>query len=243
MTSTLIVHSGASHVTRQELRGIATPPSTPTHAPIAHADLVKLIESALGDGGYSIVREQYAVMSKGLTLFGLLDLQNGKAPREGAGYAVGFRHANNKHMALSIVGGYRVFICDNMALTGDRKVFSHPHRHGVINRLDTSLRQFFGQSLPEQFAVIEDRFRRWEREDLYDDDARVLIYRALETGVIPARLRADVHTAYFDADALQYADCAPRTKLGLHNAFTRGLKALNPAPAYESQISLTRLFG
>jgi len=189
------------------------------------------------------VREQYAVMSRGLTLFGLLDLQNGKAPREGAGYAVGFRHANNKHMALTMVGGYRIFICDNMALSGDRKVFSHPHRPGVINRLAESLHRFFSESLAEQFDVIEARFRKWEREELFDDDARVLIYRALETGVIPGRLRADVHTAYFDADALHYADCAPRTKLGLHNAFTRSLKALNPAPAYESQISLTRLFG
>jgi hypothetical protein len=243
MTSTLIVHSGASYVTRQELRGIATPPSTATHAPIAHADLVTLIEGGLDHAGYHIVREQYAVMSKGLTLFGLLDLTNGSAPREGTGYAVGFRHANNRHMALSIVGGFRVFICDNMALSGDRKVFSHPHRPGVINALTTSLARFFGDALKEQFAVIEDRFRRWEREDLFDDDARVLIYRALETGVIPGRLRADVHTNYFDADALHYADCAPRTKLGLQNAFTRAFKTLNPAPAYGANLSLTRLLG
>jgi hypothetical protein len=243
MTSTLIVHSGASYVTRQELRGIATPPSTATHAPIAHADLVKLIERALADAHYHIVREQYAVMSKGLTLFGLLDLQNGKAPREGTGYAVGFRHANNKHMALSIVGGYRVFLCDNLAMVGDQKIFSHPHRHGVINRLDTSLRRFFSDSLAEQYAIVESRFQQWERAELFDDDARVLIYRAMETGIIPARLRADIHTNYFDADALQYADCAPRNKLGLVNAFTRAFKGLNAAPAYEANVSLTRLFG
>lgn len=239
----LMTHAGAQRVTRQELRGIATPLSTPTHRPIAHTELVDVLDRKLADAGYAIVREQFAVMAGGMRLFGTLDLECQSATAyAGTGLALGFRHANDKHMALSIVAGARVFVCDNMALSGDVKLFRNPHRHGVMDRLGDSLGEFCLRTLPTQFAVLGDRFDRWAHAGLTDRDAKVLIYDALARGIVPARLRADVHTAYFDADALGYQDSAPRTKLGLHNAFTRSLKALNPAPAYTANVGLTGLF-
>jgi hypothetical protein len=94
-----------------------------------------------------------------------------------------------------------------------------------------------------EFAAVEARFERWGNAPLRDPEAKVLIYDALHQGVIPHRLRPDVHEAYFRAADLGYVDCAPRSVLGLHNAFTRSFKALNPAPAYTANVALTRLFG
>jgi hypothetical protein len=48
---------------------------------------------------------------------------------------------------------------------------------------------------------------------------------------------------YFEAEQREYLDCAPRTRFGLHNAFTRAIKQLAPAPAFEANLGLGSLFG
>jgi hypothetical protein len=52
-----------------------------------------------------------------------------------------------------------------------------------------------------------------------------------------------VHVNYFRGPGLNYEDCAPRTKWGLHNSFTCAFKALNPEPAFSAQLGLQRLLG
>ena len=100
VTATPFAHRGATRVTRPQLRRIA-PPLTATHRPIAHADLVNTLEERLTRAGYRIVREQYAVQTNGLKLFGTFDLENGgSSAGEGMGLALGFRHSNGKDMAL-----------------------------------------------------------------------------------------------------------------------------------------------
>lgn len=241
-TSTLSAHRGAQLVTRQELRGIAAPPSTATWRPIGHAELVDIMQDRLEAAGWSIRKEQFAVQTEGLKLFGTLDLENGHAPGEGLGAAIGFRHGNDKSMALQIVAGARVFVCDNLALSGDTKLFRSRHKHGVFSRLREALGGYFGK-LGDEINLVKDRFGVWQAADLTDDQAKVLIYDAIQAGIIPARIRPDVHQAYFQAEDLGYADSAPRTKLGLHNAFTRAIKALNPAPSFEANVGLTKLLG
>jgi hypothetical protein len=244
-TAQLVAHAGAHRVTRQQLVGIAPPLSTATHRPIAHAELVDTMEDRLLRAGYSIAREQYAVQREGLMLFGTFDLVLngvGRAPVDGTGLALGFRHGNDKSMALRCVSGARVFVCDNLALVGDKRLFSLVHKHGVMGHLRQSLDQYFG-AFDQQIEMLRDRFGVWQRSPLQDIEAKALVYDAVITGVIPSRLLDDINTAYFAAEALGYEDCAPRTKWGLSNAFTRSFKSLNPAPAWTAQRGLTELLG
>src|SRR5262245_31294856 len=159
--ATLMTHAGATRMTRQELRGIPAPLSTPTHRPIAHGDLIETLDDRLQAAGYKIVREQFAVMRQGLMLFGTFDLENGHVSRPGTGLAMGFRHSNDKHVALSIVAGVRVFLCDNGAMIGDVRLFKNKHTHGVISRLRDSLGGFFGTTLKQEYATIDARIDRW----------------------------------------------------------------------------------
>ncbi len=94
------------------------PPSTDTFKPIAHAALIDELENSLAFRHISIVRDEYAVSPDGMRLFGLLELN---AEYEGVRFAIGLRNANDKSMRLGMVAGYRVFVCDNMALSGDFK--------------------------------------------------------------------------------------------------------------------------
>lgn len=245
-TATFTVHAGASIMTRAQLAGIPTPASTPTWRPIGHADLVDLITDRLQAAGYGIASEQYAVQKEGLWFFGALDL---KAPDDalvqvvdGTGLAIGFQHSNDKKLALRVVAGARVFVCDNLALSGDREVFRNLHTHGVIGRLRESLGGYFG-GLQEQVAKLRERFGVWQASPLTDTEAKAIVYDALHDGTLPHRIRHEVHEAYFRAEELEYTDCMPRSKWGLHNACTRAFKALNPGPMFEANVGLTRLLG
>ena len=240
--ATLIAHSGATIVTREQLAGIPAPLSTATHRPLAHIDLDEIMRDRLAAAGYGIGRAQYAVQTEGLKLFFTYDLESLETPGEGMGLAIGGRHANDKSMALQLVGGARVFVCDNLALSGEAKLFRNRHTHGVIGRLREAIGGYF-RELPRAIETIRDRFGVWQAAGLDDDAAKVVIYDAIASGIVPSRIRPEIHNAYFNADALGFEDCAPRTKFGLHNAFTRGIKALNPAPAYEANIGLTHLLG
>lgn len=241
-TATLMIKK-STRVTRAQLRGIDTPLSTATHHPLPHADLVDLLEDRLNASGLFITREQYAVQNHGMKLFGTLDLRNGGASvGAGTSLALGFRHGNDKSMALKCVGGARVTICDNMAMMGDATLFRLMHKHGVMAQLRERLARYFGE-YDKQIASIKDRIDAWAAWGLHDIEAKATVYDAVTTGVIPTRLIDDIHTAYFSADALGYEDCQPRTKWGLHNAFTRSFKSLSAAPEWAAQTGLTKLLG
>jgi hypothetical protein len=60
---------------------------------------------------------------------------------------------------------------------------------------------------------------------------------------VSASARAWEAGNYFEAEQREYLDCAPRTRFGLHNAFTRAIKQLAPAPAFEANLGLGSLFG
>jgi hypothetical protein len=52
-------------------------------------------------------------------------------------FAVGLRNSNNKTMRLGMVAGFRVLICDNMALSGDFRPLLAKHTRSL--ELDDAL--------------------------------------------------------------------------------------------------------
>ena len=62
-------------------------------------------------------------------LFGTLDLTlNGIG---GTCASLGLRTANNKTMSLSMIAGLRVFVCDNMAFSGETIILRRRHTRGL----------------------------------------------------------------------------------------------------------------
>ncbi len=67
----LMAHSGSSKITREELKVIQTPPGSPTHQPIPHSEIVGALVETLSFRQISVMREEYAVSSDGMKLFGV----------------------------------------------------------------------------------------------------------------------------------------------------------------------------
>ena len=66
MQGTLIAHSGAIKLSRDELRHLPFPESTGTFKPVAHAEIVDALIDTLGFRHIAVVRDEYAATADGM---------------------------------------------------------------------------------------------------------------------------------------------------------------------------------
>ena len=73
----------------------------------------------------------------------------------------------------------------------------------------------------------------WQRSELTDVTAKVVIYEVLVEGRLeaPKHLARSVHDLYFEP---KYDEFRPRTICSLSNAFTSAFKELDPIPQFRA---------
>lgn len=244
LVTTNVAHGGAERVTREQLVRIPAPEPTKSWKPVAHAELIDTIAQEVGARGLVIKREQFAVQRGGSVLFAAFDflMATGgvvRLPEHEYGMAMAVRHGNDKSMAIQIAAGARVFICDNMALEGELIAF-RKHTSGL------SLRDEVNRALDaylERSKALTAGIEQLKVSELTDGDAKQRIYDVFSREILPVTRFHDVANNYFHAVERQLPDCEPRTAWGLHNACTRVIKEMNPAPAFRATIDLGGYFG
>ena len=229
--SLLLAHGGARKLSREELATIPAPVGSPTHRPIAHHEIVNALVETLGFRQISVVRDEYAVSADGMKMFGVLDLATGF---EGCRFSIGLRNANDKSMRLALTVGYRVFVCDNMAFHGDFTpvLAKHSKHFSLVDSLAVGV-----DRMQRNFEPMRRQVEAWQRLQLPDIEAKLIIYRAFVEGEleVPRHLARRVHDLYFEP---QYPEFAPRTMWSLSNAFTSGIKELDPVPQFNATARL-----
>ncbi len=77
----------------------------------------------------------------------------------------------------------------------------------------------------------------WQRSELTDVTAKVVIYEAFVEGKLeaPKHLARSVHDLYFEP---KYEEFRPRTIWSLSNAFTSAFKELDPIPQFRATAKL-----
>jgi hypothetical protein len=230
LNTTLMSHTGTNKVTRIELKDLPIPPATDTFQPIAHSRLIDELENALAFRHITIERDEYAVSGDGMKLFGLLELNS---TYEDLRFAIGLRNANDKSMRLGMVAGYRVFICDNMSLSGDFKplLAKHSKNFDLVEAVSMGVDriQRGWQPLREQID-----FKR--QQQITEGEAQALVYRAFMNERFPVKLMKSVHREFFIKPS--YDEFRPRTIWSLENAFTTAFKELAPVRQYEVTAKL-----
>lgn len=244
MSSTLMTHSPkfeAKLTSLEALRQLPEPKALgPWHKPVPHYILVDHMLEEVDRRGWAVERRELALSQAGEALFGVLDLKPTAALQTGAGRGVslGFRTSTNQALAIKAVAGTRVFVCDNLALSGDMIAFQRKSTTGLD--LKQAVAGGFDKFITQQQA-FELSISRMAGKVIDDTTAKVLIYTLLEGGVIPVRLFDDVHRNYFHPTEEQ-KDCQPRTLWGLHNAVTRAIRDLTPVRGFNATSQLGRLF-
>lgn len=227
----LLAHCGARKLTREELATIPTPEGSSTHRPIAHHEIVNALVETLGFRQISVVRDEYAVSTDGMKMFGVLDLAT---CFEGCRFSIGLRNANDKSMRLALTVGYRVFVCDNMAFHGDFTpvLAKHSKHFSLVDSLAVGV-----DRMQRNFEPMRRQVEAWQRLQLPDIQAKLVIYRAFVEGEleVPRHLARRVHDLYFDPP---YPEFASRTMWSLSNAFTSAFKELDPIPQFKTTAKL-----
>lgn len=238
VSARLSAHAGAMPITREALANLSTPPRTRSHYPFAHADLVTYMETRLWDGyGIEIVKGEFAVMSDGLKLFGVVTLKRGK---DDFALALGIRTSNDRSMSLQFVAGANVFVCDNMAFSGDTMVLCRKHtgllnpRKTVFDGIDTAIMKF---------ASLENRIAQLKASKITDTEAKALIYDMVAKGVVNQNALPTIGKLYFEPTHQEQAKEFGGSLWMLNNAVTEYAKGLKPNVALDVAQGVGALMG
>ena len=91
--------------------------------------------------------------------------------------------------------------------------------------------------MQRNFEPMRKQVEAWQKSELTDVTAKVVIYEAFVEGKLeaPKHLARTVHDLYFEP---QYEDFRPRTIWSLSNAFTSSFKELEPIPQFKATAKL-----
>jgi hypothetical protein len=116
---TLMLHTGGTGLSYDELRAVPIPEPTDTHMPLAHHELVEMARFTLNYHGHEVVEEHHATAHEGMRYFGVMTLRSAYGDY---GDIIGLRNSNDRTFPIGIAFGSRVFVCDNLAFTGDHVI-------------------------------------------------------------------------------------------------------------------------
>ena len=116
MSTGTLVAGPLPKIGRPELAQIPVPEATLTHRPVPHHVIVEALVETLSFRHIGVVNEEYAVSFDGMKMFGVLDLET---QMEGCRFSIGIRNSHDKSIRLGLTSGLRVFVCSNMAFSGE----------------------------------------------------------------------------------------------------------------------------
>jgi hypothetical protein len=211
----LMLHAGAEVVELDALHQLPTPEATPTHVPIAHSAVVDMVTYALGFYGHDIVQQDFGVTPDGMRFFGVLSL---RSPYGGYADTVGLRNSHDKTFPIGISFGSRVFVCDNLAFSGDT-VIKRKHTANAKRDLPGIVAGVV-EPLQRQRVEQNAKFRRYQATALSQQAADHLLLQLYRKGVITVTKIPEV-LGHFENPPF---DWGARTAWRLFNAVTYALE-------------------
>ena len=232
----LILHRGGYEVTREQLASLPIPESLGrNHKPVPHVEVLDALDRAFPDFGLEKAEEGWGVSADASKLFGVIRFNN-KTQIEGTDLLLGIRTSVDESIALQGVAGARVFVCDNMAFSGQEFLFKRKSttNANMVEVIYEGMERFEGACL-----TMEQTFKRFQEHELDTDAASRLFADMVCDEVVPDKYITRGVRAYFDWEPEQ-TDVAPRTVWGLYNAMTRGLREVAVNAKLQHTQAVTR---
>ena len=236
MNQELLMHTAdGKYATLEELREIPIPQETSTYKPVSHYDLATNLAEVSGTllRDYELERSQYGLAREGAQLFGIHTYRNGS---DSMGLSIGFRNSYDKSMSVGIAIGASVFVCDNLALTGEIAI-ARKHTSNVWQDLEELTITTIYRSQNNFTRIVEDA-QIMQGQYLSDNDAYRLIGLLYGNGIITPRQIPVVKKEWLTPSHDDFAD---RNTWSLYNACTEALKSAPPNRIMEKHIALHRL--
>lgn len=219
----LFLHCGADPMTRSQIDALETPaPLGKRHRPVAHGEFIELVTDALANSGLTVKDEQYGAYKDGNRFFGLMELTPIMADAPGDfGLMVGLRGSHDRTIARGLVIGSRVFVCDNLAFSGEIEI-STKQTLNVWDRLPGMVHEAVG-TLPGQFELQEARFDEYKRKELTSETGDAALVEMIRRDIITGSNLARALKEWDEPSHEEHAET--RSAWRLMQAVTESLKA------------------
>jgi hypothetical protein len=231
----LLVHRGGHIVTRDDLALVPVPQATDSYLPVPHEHLAETL-STIGQDilkGFTLHKEQYALARDGNQLFGVHVFKSADTE---LGLSIGFRNSYDKSMAIGIAIGAEVFVCDNLALTGDITIMKK-HTQNVWQGLeDAAIATLYRSQKNFQKIVADSETLKGRMLD--DTEAFKLIGLLFGHGILTPRQLPVVKNEWLHP---AHAEFAARNRWSFYNGCTESLKSCPPIMIMEKHIQLHTL--
>ena len=215
----LYLHCGGSLVEPDQLERVATPEAVGRWQPIGHAELAGQVRRGLEDAGMKVLTEAHALNKGGAQYFGLMQVAIDGHDNDDWGTVVGLRNAHDKRFPAALAMGNAVFICDNLAMTGE-VVLARRHTTNILRDLPQVTARAVGR-LGEFVGMTERRAATYREREMGNAEAHDLIVRALDARAITTTMVPKVLAQWRAPSHPEFRD---RNLWSLYNAFTETLK-------------------
>ena len=232
----LCLHCGSSRVDRQTVEQAVTPEPTETWHPIPHSEILNRVEAELTEQKLRIVDEAHGISKDGLRYFGLLQIENGHK-NEDYSWILGLRNSHDKTIPAGLVVGSEVFVCDNLAFSGEIKI-ARRHTPKILEDLPILINSAITQ-LIGKWKSQDERIEKYKTVNLEQIAVHDLIIRAVDEHALVTSKIPKVLEQWREP---KYEDFKPRTVWSLFNSFTTVMKGSNIYTLQRRTEALHKLF-
>jgi hypothetical protein len=162
MNNPMMLHCGGKEVSLDRLNNLYTPPPVGAHYPIPHIAFYDEVNRALDATGLTRVNEVHAINDhgdiEGSNYFGMAEMRIPESDEYG--FMIGWRSSHTKCYAASLVLGSRIFVCDNLAFSGEVKL-QRKHTRYIMRDLPNVVARATSQVV-DQRTTQENRFSAYK---------------------------------------------------------------------------------
>jgi len=228
----ILMHRGGELVTRDQLDLIALPEPTESYVPVSHYNLADKFLTISQDilRNYVLIGESYGIARQGNQLFAVLKFKNDKSD---VGLSIAFRNSYDRSMAIGMAIGATVFVCDNLALSGEIVVMKKHTKNVWAELEETAIATIYrSQRNYEQIVCDAETFKALPMENM---EAFQLMGVLFGHNVISPRQMTVLKSEWLRP---RYEDFQPRNMWSFYNAGTECLKSCPPVSIMEKHIRL-----
>lgn len=231
----LMLHCGAESVNRDFLKTLPTPlPLGSRHWPTPHSEFVDLVTESLFNHGYQIEDEGFGTTKDGNRFFGLMEVKRqeitparaleGEYIPKTKGYAlnIGLRASHDQTFPKALLVGTRVFVCDNLAFSGEIKVSTRQTIN--VNRRLPSLIAGAMERIVDLEANQDERFDMYQTAELDHKSGGSELIEMLRRDILTPRTIQQAIKEWDSPTHDEHLNEGRRTVWTLFNAVTEAVK-------------------
>jgi len=192
--ATLSSGGSTTRVSEAVIRSAPEPEFTETWRPYSHGAVLDCLAAATKEMKFDVVRKDYSITKSLTRMFGVWEIGN-KSDDE-LGFAIGFRNSIDKHFAVGLCAGERVYVCDNLIFDSEFVLF---RKHtGQLERDELQLIAIEAmKTVTNRFELLRNWHSKLKKIGLEHKEAALLTIAAMRKELIPPSNYPKFHELYF----------------------------------------------